>query len=299
MFNDKVQIKEKKMKGKFDIGNFPSHCSKEKIYFKTYSPDKEAKAHLIIIHDISEHHGRYLEIVSFLEKNKLDDLAISWIDLKGHGLSSGARSYVESFNDYSRDLQHYLSSIVNSEIPTFVLGHGVGSLVALNNVSLYSEDFSKRIAGLILTNPCIRLKMEFPRYLGKMDESIFGSLTKKVRVPYHIHGLELTQDEVKAMAYDSDPLVNHFISNSLLQEVYSTSKKLRQISYYIDVPTFVVIGWRDYFCDHDMTKLFIKGGDKRLFDSLELPSFGHDLFNELNRDKFFQALYNWIKNKIR
>jgi alpha-beta hydrolase superfamily lysophospholipase len=67
--------------------------------------------------------------------------------MRGHGRSEGEPLYVEKFSDYTEDLAKLvrLAKERESGLPTFVLGHSAGGVVAC----VYTLDHQSEIAGFI------------------------------------------------------------------------------------------------------------------------------------------------------
>jgi alpha-beta hydrolase superfamily lysophospholipase len=62
----------------------------------------EPRARMLIVHGIGEHSGRYEHVGSFFAER---GLSVSSFDLRGHGLSTGERVHVESFDEYLDDVE--------------------------------------------------------------------------------------------------------------------------------------------------------------------------------------------------
>lgn len=93
-------------------------------------PDESARAILIIVHGVTEHTGRYANIVSPLIAAQL---GVCGFDLRGHGKSLGRRGHVDSWKDYIADLELFVRTIRASfpGVPIFLFGHSLGSLIVL------------------------------------------------------------------------------------------------------------------------------------------------------------------------
>ena len=112
-----------------------------KIYYQCWTPDKP-KAVLHVVHGFAEHSGRYMNVVNELVPL---DYGIYANDHRGHGRSSGVRNFVETFDEYIED-EKILYNIISKDqpkIPIFMLGHSMGSLIALYFTKKYWPDFTK------------------------------------------------------------------------------------------------------------------------------------------------------------
>ena len=116
-----------------------------KIFYQAWIP-KEPKAVIQIVHGFAEHSGRYMNVV-----NQLIPLGYAMYadDHRGHGRSDGKRNYVDCFDQFIEDEKklYDIIKINHQDIPIFVLGHSMGSIIAL----VFTSKFEPLITGLILS----------------------------------------------------------------------------------------------------------------------------------------------------
>ena len=281
------------------IGHFPSQMGEETIYYRRLQAskpvlDSDKPIHLIIVHDFGEYHARHRELPFHLKEKFGDRLSVSWLDLKGHGLSSGTRGFVKDFDEYTLDLAQLLLKYKDKSLDSNVilLGHGMGALVCLSLIQRHNfPQIDPK--GLILSNPLIRLKIDLPRWADFLFDHWHDSLSK-LRLPYNIDGYQIGADIRKAGEFNADPLIIHQISAGLYKEILKNSHALRTSSYFLNLPTLLLLGERDPLCDVEATKLFYKSMPKETSELISYPHAKHDLFNEVGRDKLFSDVYNWI-----
>lgn len=297
MTNEKI-IDESEI-GQTFIGNFPSQKGGETIYYRRLQTKdfslEEKSVHLVIVHDFGEYHARHRDLPLFLKERIGKNFSATWLDHKGHGLSSGSRGLIKDFDEYALDLAQLLFKYKEQNLDKNIvlLGHGMGALVCL---SLIQKHNFPQITpkGLILSNPLIRLKIDLPRWADFLFDHWHDSLSK-FKLPYDIDGYQLGADIKKAGEFNADPLVIHKISAGLYKEILKNSHSLRTSSYFLDLPTLVLLGERDPLCDVEATKLFYKSMPKELATLKSYSRAKHDLFNEVGRDKLFDDVYTWIK----
>jgi alpha-beta hydrolase superfamily lysophospholipase len=276
-----------------------SSTGNESIYIKEWKSktNLEIKHHFIILHDICDHHGRYELLGKFLWDHFNGQVHITFMDFKGHGLSSGSRSYIENIDEYVDDLKGVIENDDNYDIKKIIIGQGLGGLVALSYIEANDDVARNRIGGIILSNPLLFLHLE----LHKIHDKALRSINKyagKVRFPYHIDGREMTSDQLRYEDYNSDPLINHYMSISLVEEVIRKSRKLLNYSYYLDVPVLMLLSKNDFLVNWEKCSLFLKGMPKKLSSERIYPHTLHDLFNEKNRDKVYTDIYNWVNETL-
>lgn len=96
---------------------------------------------LVILHGYYDHIGVFDHAIAFgLARN----LAVLTFDLPGHGLSSGDRAAIDSFDQYADVLQHILS-LASTRLPApfYALGQSTGGAILLNHLWRYPTFFQK------------------------------------------------------------------------------------------------------------------------------------------------------------
>lgn len=279
--------------------NIKSNSGNETLYIREWKTKKKRVLHhFIILHDICDHHGRYELLAKELWQKFNEEINITFIDMKGHGLSSGTRSYISNFDEYIEDLHIILNDDESIETKKVLIGQGLGGLIALSYIQKYENVAKERISSVVLSNPLLYLKID----VHILYEKVFKRINKyagKIRFPYHIKGSDLTHDRVRIESYNSDPLINHYMSISLIEEIVRKSNQLLDYSYFLDMPLLMLLSKDDFLVDWSKCSLFMKGMPKELASQCLYPHSGHDLFNEKNRDKVFNDIYNWITDSHR
>ncbi|OUR96341.1 hypothetical protein A9Q84_08270 [Halobacteriovorax marinus] len=276
--------------------NIKSHSKEESLYVKEWKTTKNTKIrhHFVILHDICDHHGRYEPLAESLWQQFDEEVNITFIDFKGHGLSSGTRSYIGNFDEYIDDLHMVLNEDETQGVKKVLIGQGLGALVALSYIESYEQTAKNIIGSVVLSNPLLFLHLE----LHKVQDKVLRSINKyagKLRFPYHINGKNLTSDRERYESYNSDPLINHYMSFSLVEEILRKSRHLLDYSYFLDIPLLMLLSKNDFLVNWSKSSLYIKGMPKHLAYECIYSHCLHDLFNEKIRDKVYTDIYNWLE----
>ena len=154
---------------KIYTGYFKSSRGNERIYYKRSFPQTDLPdniIHLFILHDAGDYHDRYKFLPEFLSCKMGERIVFTFIDLKGHGLSSGTRGHLDDFDEYCEDLEYLMNMTLrlDSRISNIILGNGMGSLLALRYFQEYAHKVSSELSGLILSNPLIKLQIDIPKW---------------------------------------------------------------------------------------------------------------------------------------
>ena len=279
--------------------NIKSHSKKESLYVKEWKTKKKRVLHhFIVLHDICDYHGRYEILAQYLWAKFNQEINITFIDLKGHGLSSGTRSYIQDFDEYVEDLHLILNEDETHDTKKVLIGQGLGGLIALSYIQKYENIARTQISSVVLSNPLLYLNID----IHNIYETILKRINKyagKLRFPYRVKGSDLTSDRVRIESYNSDPLINHYMSIAQVEEIVRKSRQLLDYSYFLDVPLLMLLGKNDFLLNWKKCSLFMKGMPKELANERLYSHSGHDLFNEKNRDKVFNDIYNWIQDSHR
>ena len=289
------------MTREYNKGRFNSFNQKDHIYFRDSLPkDKEPLSQLILIHGAVEHMGRHHRLLKFLE-SQFQDSIITQMDLKGHGLSGGGRSHIESFEEFSSDVV----ALINREMPwdkhiqkRIVLGHSLGGLVVLDTFLNHADKVEKSIDGLILSNPCIKPALDVPQGSETLLKASSRFLSK-IRLPSLYKGEDLTNDLDLAEDFDLDPLIPKFMTIGLMNEIMEKTKEIRAKSYFLNYPCLFLFSGQDKLVDNDIGELFARGMAQEYKSVVNFPSAKHELFNEVSdiREQSFKEIKHWLKSQ--
>ncbi|MEM7539235.1 MAG: lysophospholipase [Chloroflexota bacterium] len=175
------------------------------IYYQYWRPEKP-KAVVLIVHGLSEHSGRYMNVVNRLVPA---GYAVYSLDHLGHGRSDGTKVHVETFADYTETLKLYFDIVHTKEVgtketadyPFFLLGHSMGGLIASAYLLEHQADF----IGAILSAPAIKPPGEVPFFIKPIARFMSKYLPKREFVQLDTDAVSRDPDVVKA--YVDDPLV--------------------------------------------------------------------------------------------
>ena len=131
------------------------------LYYKSWEPEETLKAKLIIVHGAGEHIDRYENLVNALPES---GYVVVGYDQRGHGRSEGQRGHINSWDEYRGDLEVFIDEVnqMYPEIPVFVLGHSLGSLIVLDYIIHQTEG----IKGAIISGTALAPKDAAPPFLA-------------------------------------------------------------------------------------------------------------------------------------
>ncbi|HQG30373.1 MAG TPA: lysophospholipase [Deltaproteobacteria bacterium] len=259
------------------------------LYWKAWLPDGTPKAALQVIHGYAEHIDRYAFVVNELVPA---GYALFGTDHRGHGRSDGRRAYVNSFQEFIDDQRQFRREVILKAlpgVPSFVLGHSMGSLIAMNLVEQYPEG----LHGLILSGTGSAPGPE----IGKpilIATRVLSRILPKIHVKSPLPPEFISRDTDVVKAYIADPLVFDVITPRLAEQMNTYLAIGASNAGRIEVPVLIQFGSIDTSFS----------GQKELFDALgsadktfkRYIGLKHEVYNELppDRAKVLADLHTWL-----
>ena len=258
---------------------------------KIWSPEKNAKAVIIIVHGLAEHIGRYTHVGDFFSSS---GYAVEGYDLRGHGNSDGEKTYIDSIFEHVSDLKNYVAHIKHKypEKKIFILGHSMGGEIAC----LYSIKYRSEVSGIILSGAVIKISDDISPLLQKLSgiiAAIFPGLpTTK------IDSSGISRDKKIVELYNNDPLV--YRGGTLARtgsEIINGTKYINDNMKQIISPILILHGTSDRLADPNGSSVLYNGimsEDKtiKLYEN-----YYHEILNEPDKEKVMQDILEWITER--
>ncbi len=280
---------------------FPSAQADAACVLHTWAAEGSRPTHhLIFIHGAISHCGRHANMFEWMVRLMGGRLAVHGLDLVGHGLATGPRAFVESFQVYQEDLLTAMAW-VRGQWPDghlVLMGHSMGGLVALKTLLQLEQRLPAPVDGLLLSNPCIRPHkvVDFPRALDVLE-----GLSRRVpylRFPRTFKASELAYSAEAANQFDTDPLIPPFMTARMVHELWIAAQEVRALSYFVKLPTLFLLSAEDQIVDRAATLLFARGIDKRWVEVLEYPEAKHELLNEVVAPRVWADAGKWLAARM-
>lgn len=255
---------------------------------RTWSAGPGARATVAIAHGYGEHAGRYAQLALRLNAA---GYSVDSIDARGHGESEGARVSIESVDDLAGDFAALCDRIVHdSALPLFVLGHSLGTLVAIKAI----RERQDAIAGLILSGNALDGRSNLPAPAIPVLH-LLARVIPNLRLLPALVAQDISTDPAVVAAYESDPLVDRgrwrVKSGSAIMKAIA---ECRDVLPEIRVPLFVVHGGKDRMLSVAGAHFAIQlagSADKQL---LVCPDEFHEPLSGLGKDAVIAALVAWL-----
>ena len=263
------------------------------MYCQSWVPDSSPSAIVLICHGIAEHSGRYAHVAQVLVSK---NCAVHTYDLQGHGNSEGKRCDIDRFEQFINDTKLFFDLIVseNKSIPVFLLGHSMGSLIAVQ----FANRYESLLQGLILSGSGNKT--------GGGVSPLLVSAVKllSVIVPHlSIKATDLSNylshDAVEVEKNRKDPLVHHGgISVRLAAELIHSFEKNEQFIGRLNIPLLFQAGSDDQLVlGANQLVSHLTMTDKTVFI---YKGLWHEIYNEVQNERqtVFEDLSTWIAERL-
>ena len=161
------------------------------------------RAHVLLVHGIAEHAGRYTHVGSRLARA---GIATHSFDLRGFGGSGGQRAYVDRWSQYHDDVELRLAAVRSEAdgLPVVLYGHSMGGLIALGYVLADPPRAMPDL--LVLSAPAIDAVV--PAWKRRLAD-ILAETAPRFTVANTFPKGALSSDPAVESAYLADPLAVH------------------------------------------------------------------------------------------
>ncbi len=236
---------------------------------RRWSPAGDARGAILLLHGIGEHTGRYEHVGDHLAAAGFEVIGI---DHRGYGQSGGRRAYLDSWSQFLDDVEDQLNEIRTMDLPTVMLGHSMGGLIATS----YCVDDRPLPDLLVLSGPALDVERD-----GKIKMlTRVGPVIRKLSPGFEVRDdwdpTVFASDIAVGEKFMSDPLRTDFATISIGLELFGAIETTQQRLSALSVPTMCVHGSDDKLVPAWASEpLEAIGAHRIVYDGL-----GHEVFNE-------------------
>ncbi|GAB1475616.1 alpha/beta hydrolase [Bacillota bacterium] len=299
-------------------GSFLSSNGNDMVCFQIYIPENEPKGIVQIAHGMAEHFGRYHNFAEYLVEN---GYIVCGNDHLGHGKTAAADDDLGYFGEKNGwvnmvdDLRLLTLDMKRKygDLPYFLLGHSMGSLLARAYISCHGKDLTGAVLiGTSGENPAAKAalplikiitKLKGPRHRSNLIYSLaFGNYNRR----YEKGSRKLawmTQDNDNLDAFRADPKCNFVFTvsgfHNLMKLLIYVSRKDWAEEVPKELPIILLSGDLDPVGDFGE-------GTKQVFKQLQMaevkdlalklyPGLRHEILNEPGKEKIYKDILDWLK----
>jgi alpha-beta hydrolase superfamily lysophospholipase len=260
------------------------------IAYDVYEPEGDPKGLILVSHGLGEHRGRYHHVADRLVGL---GLRVAVPDHRGHGESGGPRADTRNVDDYTADLDSLRKLTVLEGKPTYLLGHSMGGLIALD----YALDHQADLKVLILSGALILPGEDQPPWLVAIAK-VLGKVVPTLGT-LALDPKSVSRDPEVVDAYENDPLNYHGkvkagTGAALLTRLQTFPQRLPSLT----LPLLVMHGEKDKLTNPEGSKLVDKlagSTDKTL---TIYPGLFHEIFNEPEQDQVLTDVTTWLEKHM-
>ncbi|WP_145467113.1 alpha/beta fold hydrolase [Staphylococcus pettenkoferi] len=257
-----------------------------------WETESEAKGVIVIAHNILEHTGRYAYLITMLRRQGYH---VIMGDLPGQGQTSRAnKGQIESFDVYHEAVLEWILIANEYKLPTYLLGVGLGGLIALNLL----EKTEVPIEGLLLVSPLLEFTKTAKTRKDKILSNI-GKLAKDTRFNMGIEARDLTRNEEVIEETEDDQMMLRKVTYYWYKEVTEIMKEtVEHLKDIKSLPLLLLLGTEDKIADIDvMREVKAKVATPELYYK-EWSGLYHEVHNEPERDEVMRYILAFLNNSV-
>lgn len=260
------------------------------LNLRQWLPEMELRSTLVMVHGFGDFSAAYDPLGRFFAERGHTVWAF---DLRGHGLSPGARGHLSSWATLRADLAALLRMIGKPAVPLFLLGMSMGAVIVADYVLHHREG----IGGAIFAAAPFGRPAASP--LAIATAKFIARFLPRLPVPLGLDLNNISRDREAAQAYLNHPQFHQRATALAISEFFRIWQELQHRSGEITLPSLLVHGGADRIAplDRQYDTFFEKLG-ARDKTRKTYPGAYHNLLIETNRQEVFLDAAQWIEARL-
>ncbi len=237
-----------------------------------WETEYEPKGVVVVIHDMLEHHEYYNGLISQLRSSSYHVITG---DLPGHGQTTRVhKGHITDFYQYVDRVLEWFDMTKEYHLPTFVIGQGLGGLIALELIKQHNIN----IDGVILLNPLLSFKQSFMNRKNTLMTSV-RTTSDETKFDPGIKMKYFTSDKNYLERYENDELLVKKVSYHWYKTVISQMKNTAEnIDELPDVPVMAIFSKENEIIEPFISSNYVKKLMSRELQVIMLDSEDHSIF---------------------
>ena len=257
------------------------------LLVRRWPPASAAWAHMLLVHGLAEHSGRYERTGRLLADAGIQ---VTAFDLRGHGGSAGRRGDVERWTDYLDDIAERLATVRAEAAakPVVLLAHSYGGLISTDYV------LSGRPAPDLLVLSAPALDDGLPRW-QHMVVPMLARIMPTLALKNAWNPDVLSRDPEVGRLAGLDPGCPDRSTLRLGAFGFAAQERVRETLSQLAVPALVFHGADDRLVPPTATEPFedLSGVTRRLY-----PGLRHESLNEPEGPQVVADVVAWLRAAV-
>ncbi len=262
------------------------------MLLRIWKPKDVPKAIVLGLHGLGSHSGR----LSFLgEQFSSNGYAFYAPDMRGFGTFPGRKGHVESFDEYTDDMESLIAylKLLHDDKKLFLFGHSLGAVFIIHYVIKHPDEAD----GIIIPAPAVSERLK----VSSATRAI-GSLLSKMNLKRYIdNGLDhelISKNPEVVKDNREDPLRFDKATPRFAIEGLKASKEAFNSANKIRAPVLVQQSGEDLILVPERNKEFfdnIASTDKtwKLY-----PSLYHEPYQEEGGEEVLADMFDWLEKRL-
>jgi alpha-beta hydrolase superfamily lysophospholipase len=256
-------------------------------------PAAAPRGHLLLVHGLGEHGGRYATLASNLNAA---GFAVTAHDQRGHGRSPGPRGGIPTPDALCADLAAVIDALhAEGRPPTVLLGHSLGGLVAARFVAealtKAPAAWSRPLPRLVLSSPALDPGLGGAQ---KLLLAVLGTLAPGLAVGNGLQPGWISRDPAVVRAYEQDALVHDRVSARLVRFIVDGGELVRALAPFWKTPTLLLWAGADRCVAPAGSAAFASAAPPEVVQHQCFTALAHEIFNEPEREAVVGCLMAWL-----
>lgn len=248
--------------------------------------------HLVLVHGLGEHIGRYAALIAQLVAA---GHAVTAFDQRGHGGSGGPRGGIPREDSLLADLGAVLDAARTAgDRPLVLLGHSMGGTVAARFVaeglSPQPAAWYRPVDGLVLSSPALAADLNPVQHLLLL----LGRLAPTSPAGNGLKPAWISRDPQVVRDYVQDPRVHDRITPRLARFMLDSGALVRAAAPRWTVPTLLLWAGADLCVAPRGSAAFAAAAPTGCVQARVFDGLFHEIFNEPERDTVIAVLIRWL-----
>lgn len=250
---------------------------------------------VVMLHGLSEHALMHAPTAQYLQASGWNVLAA---DLRGHGLSQGARGAIQHNDDFLHDLAAVLdlSRQLYPNMPLVLLGHSMGGSIAARFAAARAHPmeltaWSRPLDGLILSSPSLLPTIGM---VQKALLSAMGRLIQDIALPVVFKPEWVSTDPIAVEDYNKDPLVHRRITPRVAAVLDQYGQFVLARAARWTVPTLMLYTQQDRLVEPRACEQFAAALPPGLSTIQAFQGMAHNILREQGSESVYHAMQQWL-----